>query len=162
CDYSFLKIVISAFAFSQSSVNRFMERVGAQSAPVARAAGTWLKGGAASVLRGVFSFPALLGGMLVVGVCASIYMKLAEVPTLPPGQSHLAIIEGDTWLHVLVGEDLLKTRSFPTTESYSFTAYGSESMAFEWLGQVDVALINHWGGLRGLAAMVIVLAGILS
>jgi len=83
------------------------------------------------------------------------------MPTLPPGHTHLAIIEGDTWLHILIGEDLLRTRTFPTKESYSFTAAGKPSMAFEWLGQVGMALVNRAGGLRALAASVILLTALL-
>ena len=114
-----------------------------------------------SVLHRGFSFPVLLGATLVAGVCASIYLKLHEMPTLPPGHTHLAIIEGDTWLHILIGEDLLRTRTFPTKESYSFTADGKPSMAFEWLGQVGMALVNRAGGLRALAASVILLTALL-
>ncbi len=117
--------------------------------------------GPGGALRKVFSFPVLLGALLVAGVCAGIYMNLQEVPTLPPGHTRVSIIEGDTWFHILVGEDLLKTHRWPTADSYSFTAYGNPSMAFEWLGQVGMAVVYHVGGLRALTASVVALAAIL-
>ncbi len=52
--------------------------------------------------------------MLVTGVCASVYMHLQEVPTLPSGHVHVSIIEGDTWFHILVGEDILRAHTWPT------------------------------------------------
>ncbi len=117
--------------------------------------------GLAAISRRVFAFPVLLGALLVAGVCASVFMHLQEVPTLPSGHYHVSIIEGDTWFHIVVGEDLLKTHRWPTTDSYSFTAYGNESMAFEWLGQVAMALAYRAGGLQALTASVLALAATL-
>jgi hypothetical protein len=107
---------------------------------------------ATTILRKTFSFPVLLGVMLVVGVFVAAYLRLSSPP--PAGEKPIiAIFEGDTWFHILVGEDILKTHTFPTTDSYSFTAYGNECMAFEWLGQILMALTARWGGLRALTAL---------
>jgi hypothetical protein len=112
-------------------------------------------------LRKAFSFPALLGVMVVASACGGVYFKLQELSNLPSGQPHISIIEGDTWLHILMGEDLLRTRHWPTTDSYSFTAHGNPSMAYEWLGEVGLALINRTAGLRGLTISLMALAAIL-
>jgi hypothetical protein len=117
--------------------------------------------GLGAALRKACAFPALLGTVLVAGVCASVYLKLREVPTLPSGHAHVSIIEGDTWLHILAGENLLETHRWPTTDSYSFTAYGNDAIAYEWLPEVGMALVDHLGGLRGLTASLLVLAATL-
>jgi hypothetical protein len=85
------------------------------------------------------------------------YLRRSSPP--PAGEKPIiAIFEGDTWFHILVGEDILKTQTFPTTDSYSFSAYGNECMAFEWLGQILMAL-TVVGGLRALTAL---MAGLMS
>jgi hypothetical protein len=91
---------------------------------------------AKATVRKAVSFPVLMGTLLVVLVIAVVGTLLRSpgsasrdsiVPTID-------VFEGDTWFHILVGEDILKTHTFPTTDSYTFTANGNESMAFEWLG----------------------------
>ena len=112
-------------------------------------------------LRKAFSFPVLLGIMLVAGACGGVYVKLQELPNLPSGKIQVAIFEGDTWLHILMGEDLLRTHQWPITDSYSFTAHGNAAMAYEWLGEVGMALVNRAGGLRGLAISLMALGSAL-
>ncbi|MBI2815357.1 MAG: hypothetical protein HYX72_00300 [Acidobacteria bacterium] len=112
-------------------------------------------------MKKVFSFPTFLGVLLVAGVFATISLGLKSVPAASSGASHVSIFEGDTWYHILAGEEILQTRRWPTTDSYSFTAQGGHSMAFEWLPQVAFAIADRLGGVRALAALLIVLAAAL-
>ena len=62
-------------------------------------------------------------------------------------------IDPDVWWHIKVGATILSTHHFPTSDTYSFTAFGSPWIAYEWLGEVVMALANRCGGLRGLMAL---------
>jgi hypothetical protein len=66
--------------------------------------------------------------------------------------------EGDTWWHIAVGEHILSTGTWPTTDTYSFTVAGNDWVAYEWLGEVVLALATRLGGLRGLATLLVVLS----
>ena len=72
------------------------------------------------ILRRAFSFPVLLGVFLVAAA-----LIVARFNWTDP----------DMWSHAATGREILATRTFPTTDAYSFTASGNPSMAFEWLGQ---------------------------
>ena len=92
-----------------------------------------------SRLRLVFSFPALLAGVLAFTVFVF---------------SRLNLPDPDTWWHIAVGEDILATGVWPTTDAYSFTAQGHEWRAYEWLGEVLMALVAR-GGPQALTALLI-------
>jgi hypothetical protein len=95
--------------------------------------------------RKAASFPALmgilLGGVSVVGI-------------------RLRTPDPDTWWHIAVGQRILDTHSWPTSDPYSFTASGVHWIAYEWLGEVAMALATRVGGLLGLAGLQICLAAI--
>src|ERR1700757_3016844 len=99
-------------------------------APVVAANPNWIS------VRRAISFPALMG-VLLVGVA------------LIGAQDRL--IDPDTWWHVTAGEQILKTHTWPTSDTYSFTARGAGWIAYEWLGEVFLALAARAGGLMGLA-----------
>jgi len=101
---------------------------------------------ARALLRKCFSFPVLLGALLLAGVFVC-------------GRARLA--DPDTWWHVAVGERILHTHTWPISDPYSFTARGSDWMASEWLGEVIMALAARLGGLTALTALLIGLAGLL-
>ena len=105
-----------------------------------RAGDTALK----TVLQKVFSFPVVLGAALVTGI----YVPLRAFAVDP-----------DVWWHIRVGETILATHRWPTADPYSFTAYGSPWIAYEWLGEVVLAAVNRFGGLRALLALNVILAG---
>jgi hypothetical protein len=118
---------------------------------------------AKATVRKAVSFPALMGTLLVLLVIAVVGTLLRS-----PGRASrdsivptIDVFEGDTWFHILVGEDILKTHTFPTTDSYTFTANGNESMAFEWLGEILMARTDRLGGLRALTALFFVAASTL-
>jgi hypothetical protein len=93
-------------------------------------------------LSQVFSFPALLGALLVGAVFVT---------------ARLFLVDPDLWWHIKVGQDILSTHSWPTTDAYSFTVAGQPWLAYEWLGDVLLGAVARFGGLQGLEACLIVL-----
>ena len=102
----------------------------------------------AGTFRRVFSFPVLLGTTLALG---------AFVMTSPAGANKL-FLEGDLWWHVAVGQRILSTGHFPTTDPYSFTVHGNPWMAYEWLGEVVMALAARLHSLQGLQILLVLLS----
>jgi len=84
------------------------------------------------------SFPALMGALLV----GAMFIPLRTFTVDP-----------DVWWHIKVGATILATHHFPTTDTYSFTAIGSPWIAYEWLGEILMGLVEHCGGLQGLMAL---------
>ena len=101
--------------------------------------------------RRVFSFPVLLGTTLALG---------AFVMTSPAGANKL-FLEGDLWWHVAAGQRILSTGHFPTTDPYSFTVHGNPWMAYEWLGEVVLALAARLHSLEGLQILLVLLVAAL-
>jgi hypothetical protein len=94
---------------------------------------------AASTLRGLkllISFPALMAVLLIAVALIGAESRL---------------IDPDTWWHITVGEQILRTHAWPTSDTYSFTARGAHWIAYEWLGDVALALPARAAGLVGLA-----------
>jgi hypothetical protein len=93
--------------------------------------------------RWLVSFPTMLGAMLV-------------------GAAFVAVrafnVDPDLWWHIKTGELILSTHKWATTDPYSYTSYGAPWMSCEWLGDVFFAAVYRLGGLRGLEALLIVLA----
>jgi hypothetical protein len=94
-----------------------------------------------NLLKRAFSFPAMLGALLVTEVFWA---------------KHGFNVDTDFWWHLRVGGDILAMRQWPTTDSYSFTAPGQPWMAAEWLGDVLFAIVERAGGLRALDLLLIV------
>lgn len=88
-----------------------------------------------ALLREAISFPAMLATLLVAAAFVSV-RKFAVDP--------------DVWWHVKVGATILSTHHWPTSDPYSFTASGTPWIAYEWLGDVLLAALQHAAGLRGL------------
>ncbi|HET9178226.1 MAG TPA: hypothetical protein VFQ24_07695 [Terriglobia bacterium] len=87
-------------------------------------------------LRRCFSFPVLLGALLVA---------LNAVIMFPTFR-----LEPDTWWHLKLGQQILLTGHWLKADIYSFTAYGNPPLAFEWLGEIVLAFAYKIGVLRGL------------
>lgn len=85
-----------------------------------------------SLLRRLFSFPVFLGALLIAGIFLGTHLEGTRGDTL--------FSEGDTWWHIRAGEEILRAHAWPHTETYSFTAAGTEWIAYEWLGEVAMAL----------------------
>lgn len=97
-------------------------------------------------LRRVFSFPVLLGAILGAGGFAVARLQLPDP---------------DTWWHLAVGEEILARGTWPTADPYSFTASGHGWIAYEWLGEIVMALAARLGGFSALAALLIGLSVLL-
>jgi hypothetical protein len=98
----------------------------------------------ASLWQRVFSFPALLGTLLV-GAVATITQTF--------------FVDPDVWWHIKQGEFILTTRHVPTQDIYSLTLSGKPWFAYEWLGDALLATMYRLGGMRGLDVLLIVLGG---
>jgi len=98
------------------------------------------------ILRKVFSFPALLGATLAGGAYV---VARSNCP------------DPDTWWHLAVGKHILETRSLPSVDPYSFTVSGTHWIAYEWLGEVFMALAGRLGGLRAPTVLLVLLSAAL-
>jgi hypothetical protein len=101
-------------------------------------------GAAASfrLLKLVFSFPAMLGTMLVGAVFIV---------------GRLFAVDPDVWWHVKNGQNILATHHWPTTDPYSFTVAGTPWLSYEWLGDVLFGAVARFAGLQGLDVLLIIL-----
>lgn len=88
------------------------------------------------------SFPAMLASLLVGTVF---------------WHARLFNIDPDLWWHIRVGESILATHHWPTTDTYSFTVAGQPWLAYEWLGDVLLGAANQVGGIRGLEILMVLL-----
>jgi hypothetical protein len=96
-----------------------------------------------ALLSRVFSFPVLLGVLLIAGVF---------------GTGREFTIDPDSWWHIKTGEIILSTHRWPTTDPYSFTVAGQPWLSYEWGGDVVLAAAARLAGLQGLDAVLILLA----
>lgn len=96
------------------------------------------------LLRKTFSFPVFLGALLVAAVFVNSRLRLTDM---------------DTWWHTAVGERILATGTWPTADIYSFTVPGNAWVAYEWLGEVVMALAARLGGLRAMTVLLVGLSG---
>lgn len=100
----------------------------------------------AAWVRCAFSFPVVLGAVLVAGCCA-----LAKDVLLDP----------DTWWHITVGQHILSTHSWPWSDTFSWTVTGAPWIAYEWLGEVAIGAAASVAGLRSALLLLAALAGVL-
>jgi len=107
------------------------------------------------VLKKVFSFHAFLGALLIAGAFVGTFANIHQA--LSPSAHPLRWVESDTLWHIKVGNLILNTHAWPTHDIYSFTAHGVHWIAYEWLGEVIMALAWRAGGLHGLAILLMVL-----
>ncbi len=96
-----------------------------------------------ALLQRAISFPAMLGVLLVGAVFGTV---------------RSFNVDPDLWWHIKTGELILSTHRWATTDPYSYTAKGMPWMSCEWLGDVIFATVYRLGGLRGLEALLVVLA----
>jgi hypothetical protein len=111
--------------------------------------------------RKIFSFNTVLVFLLLGAVAGTVYLNITSVADAPVPDAGNAIFEGDTWWHLAVGNHILSTNSWPTTDQYSFSAHGDVWIAYEWLGDVVIAAASRLFGLRGMTVLLVILgAGI--
>jgi hypothetical protein len=100
-------------------------------------------------LRGpakLISFPVMMGSLLVAVALVSARTRLPDP---------------DTWWHIAVGDLILKTHAWPTHDIYSFTATGAPWIAYEWVGEVAMA-VGQKSGLVGLSAILMALVAVIT
>ncbi len=101
--------------------------------------------GLASLFRRLFTFPVLMGTLLVG--CAVVSARY----NLP---------DPDVWWSAAVGKQILATHTVPTSDRHSFSAQGAPWMAYEWLGDMATGAAAELGGLRGMTALLLLLTAI--
>ena len=84
---------------------------------------------------------------LTLLICFLLYLALYSV--LP----HLWFRDGDAYWHVLTGQWMLKHWTVPTSDFYSYTAFGDRWIDGEWLSDVVFSAIYDVAGWRGLALL---------
>lgn len=97
-------------------------------------------------LRRIVSFPAMLGALLVAGSYSFAKMN---------------ILDPDTLWHIAVGQRILATHSWPWTDAYSSTAFGTAWIAYEWLGEVVMGAAASFAGLWSATLLLTALSAIL-
>ena len=110
----------------------------------AETVGAWAK--LLAGLKWAFSFPAMLAVCLIGR-------------TFYEGRNFF--VDPDLWWHIKVGQDLLRTHHFPTTDPYSWTVAGHPWIAYEWLGEIAFALVYRAGGVMALSTFLVALSSII-
>lgn len=113
--------------------------------------------GLRSIFRKAFSFPVFLGMLLLAGLFVGRLLNLEQASSA--ASAPMFWLEGDTWWHLAVGNQILKTHTWPTHDPYSFTVAGSPWIAYEWLGEVAIAVAWKLGGFRALMVLLLTLGG---
>jgi hypothetical protein len=111
------------------------------------------------VLKKVFSFHTFLAALLLAGAFVGTFTNIHQ--TVFSSSHPLRWVESDTLWHITVGNLILKTHTWPTHDIYSFTVHGSPWIAYEWLGEVIMALAWKAGNMQGLAVLMMALAGLI-
>ena len=101
--------------------------------------------GIEEIARWAFSFPAMLATFIVGRVFYE-------------GRSFS--VDPDLWWHIRVGQNILATHHWPTTDPFSYTVAGVPWMAYEWLGDVAIGAVAKYGGLLGLDVFLIALGSV--
>ena len=72
------------------------------------------------------------------------------------------LADGDTYWHLVVGEQILHTFSFPTVDEYSYTRAGAPWIAKEWLSQILFYMVYSKGGWFGIVVFTAAIAALAS
>ncbi len=87
------------------------------------------------VLRRIFSFPAVLGAMLVVLSVLTVRSRFDDP---------------DMWWHLKTGQIIWTSHSVPATDIFSYTTHHQASIPHEWISQVLIYLAYRWAGYSGM------------
>jgi len=140
----------TAFPLSRASAELTASPVGLDdlpaddSVPKAKGASAWPK--LVEAAKWAFSFPAMLGA----GIVARVFYE-----------GRTFFVDPDVWWHIKVGNDILRTHHFPTTDPYSWTVAGHPWMAYEWLGEIPFALVSRFGGVLALDIFLIAFSSLI-
>lgn len=62
-------------------------------------------------------------------------------------------LDGDTGLHIRIGDYILAHHHVPAQDPFSFSKAGQPWIAFEWLSEVTFSFLNSSFGLKGIALL---------
>jgi hypothetical protein len=96
--------------------------------------------------RSVFSFPVVMGALLVVLMAFTVRSRFSDP---------------DLWWHLKTGEIIWNTHSIPRVDLFSFTAQGHPWIAQEWLSQLTIYGAYRLGGYTGLMLWLVLLSSLL-
>jgi hypothetical protein len=68
----------------------------------------------------------------------------------------------DTFLHISIGEWILKHGRFPNVDPFSYTKFGQRWIATDWLSEIALAIFYEIGKWRGIVEIVAVTCGLIS
>lgn len=71
--------------------------------------------------------------------------------------SRTFFVDPDVWWHIKQGAFILETHNVPRADIYSQTLGGRPWIAYEWLGDILLAITERLGGISGLEALLILL-----
>ena len=69
-------------------------------------------------------------------------------------------VDPDLWWHIKVGQNIVASHHWPTSDPFSYTVAGNPWMAYEWLGDVVLGTVARVGGLLGLDVFLFVWASV--
>jgi hypothetical protein len=70
------------------------------------------------------------------------------------------LADGDTFWHLVVGGDIVRSRLFPTVDGYSYTRAGTPWIAKEWLSQVLFYIVYSRAGWFGISLFTAAIAAL--
>lgn len=97
-------------------------------------------------IRRIFSFPAMLGSLLVVLMVFTVRGRFSDP---------------DMWWHLKTGQVIWDTHVVPTTDLFSYTTNHHAWTPHEWLSQVFLYAIYHFTGYSGLMVWLCVMGSVL-
>ena len=83
----------------------------------------------------------------LAGACFAVVVALGF---LNPLQRWYALFSGDSFMHVRIGQEILRTGHVPVSDVLSFTHFGAPYVAHEWLFEVLLALLYRAFDIDGL------------
>jgi hypothetical protein len=98
------------------------------------------------MLRRLFSYNVLFGAAVAFVSIVTVGSRLNDP---------------DLWFHLKLGEIIWNTRAIPTSDTFSYTAYGHAWTAHEWLAQVSIYAAYRLGGYSGLMLWLALLSSLL-
>lgn len=96
------------------------------------------------LLKWIFSFPAMLGTLLLARVFYYVRFNF--------------FVDPDFWWHIKVGRDIWQTQYWFSTDVYSYTAHGTPWIAHEWLGEIMLAGLTNFVGVIPLFVALVLVA----
>lgn len=96
------------------------------------------------------------GGQTLEANCGFLFSLVVPAALLSYGIALFApplLNDGDTYLHIAIGEWILRSGSVPHADPFSYTFAGAPWVAHEWLSEVLMALAYRVGGWDGVVML---------